>query len=249
MIKVNLLPQELAGRKRKEKIGAPKPSIIVVLVVGALFVLVALEALLVYRATASSTNELKQTVSERDAIQKKIEALETQYKTLKEIKAMVANQIEILNSLSPPDRLLWSEKLYMLADLIPSNVYITDLRMTENIESVETLESQQHRMDWEKAGKKGTAPPVVKKPIIKQSLQITGITYAENSEKRLQLVLDFLNALQNHSYRTASGEVRRFMDNFDDLIKIVRIPTVVVQGVEVSQFTFIITSRPLSSQN
>jgi hypothetical protein len=180
-------------------------------------------------------------------VQGKIDGLEGEYQALKYIKMLVANQIEILNSLNPTNRLLWSEKLNMLADLIPPNVYITDLLMTESINNVETLESQQRRVEWEKAGKKGTAPSVVKKPVIKQSLRITGITFAENSEKRLQLVLDFLNALQEYSYRTASGETRHFMENFDDFVKIVNIPTVVVQGVEVNQFIFVISSRPLGS--
>lgn len=248
MIKINLVPPEFAGKRRKEKIAAPKPSFIVTLVLVGLAALVVCEGVLVYRARAASEKALKAAISERDDMQKKIEALEGEYKALKEIKDLVANQIEILHSLNPPDRLLWSEKLNMLADLIPPNVYITDLRMTENVENVETLESKTRRAEWEKAGKEGTPPAVVKKPIIKQSLQITGITFAENSEKRLQLVLDFLNALQRYSYRAPGGEVRRFMDNFDDLIKIVKIPTVLVQGVEVSQFTIVITSQPLGSQ-
>jgi Tfp pilus assembly protein PilN len=249
MIKVNLLPAELAGKKRKEKVAAPKPSFIIMVVVLALFVLVALEALLVHQAKASSDSNIEALISERDDIQGKIDDLEDDYQALKEIKALVGNQIEILNSLNPPDRLLWSEKLNMLADLIPRDVYVTDLRMTESVEDVETLESQQRRAEWEKAGKMGTPPAAVKKPVIRQSLQITGITYAKNSDKRLQLVLDFLNALQGYSYRTPDGQVRRFMDNFDELIRIVKIPTVDIQGVEVSQFIFIITSQPLSAQN
>ncbi len=247
MIKINLVPAELAGKKRRERIGAPKPSFIVTLVVIGLFVVVVCEGLLAHRAKAASDNALKTAISERDEVKGQIDALEGEYQRLKYIKMLVANQIEILNSLNPTNRLLWSEKLNMLADLIPPNVYITDLLMTESVQNVETFESQQHRAEWEKAGKKGTAPAVVKKPIIRQSLRITGITFAQNSEKRLQLVLDFLNALQKYTYRTASGKTQRFMDNFDDLIKIVRIPTILVQGVEVSQFVFVITSRPLSS--
>ncbi len=247
MIKINLVPAELAGKKRREKIAAPKPSLIVTLAIVGLFVLVVCEGLLMYRAKTASDNALKAATSEHEEVKGKIDGLEGEYQSLKDIKALVANQIEILNSLNPANRLLWSEKLNMLADLIPPNVYITDLLMTESVNNVETLESQQRRREWEKAGKKGTAPSVVKKPVIKQSLRITGITFAENSERRLQLVLDFLNALQKYSYQTASGESRRFMDNFDDLIKIVKIPTVVVQGIEVSQFIFIITSQPLSS--
>ena len=248
MIKINLIPAELAGKKRREKFATPKPSLIVMLVIVGLFVLVVCEGLLAYRAKAASEKALKAATSEQDEVKGKIDALEGEYKSLRDIKMLVANQIEILNSLNPTNRLLWSEKLNMLADLIPPNVYITDLLMTESVNNVETLESQQRRAEWEKAGKKGTPPSVVKKPVIKQSLRITGITFAENSEKRLQLVLDFLNALQRYSYRTASGETQRFMDNFDDLIKIVKIPTVLVQGVEVSQFVFVITSRPLSSK-
>lgn len=247
MIKINLVPAELAGKKRREKIAAPKPSFIVTLVVIGLFVVVVCEGLLMHRAKAASDKALKTAISEHDEVKGKIDALEGEYKSLRDIKMLVANQIEILNSLNPTNRLLWSEKLNMLADLIPPNVYITDLLMTESVNNVETLESQQRRAEWEKAGKKGTAPAVVKKPVIKQSLRITGITFAENSEKRLQLVVDFLNALQEYSYRTASGETRRFMENFDDSVKIVNIPTVVVQGVEVSQFIFVISSRPLSS--
>jgi len=247
MIKINLVPAELAGKKRREKIAAPKPSFIVTLVVIGLFVVVICEGLLMHRAKAASDKALKTAISESDEVKGKIDGLEGEYQALKYIKMLVANQIEILNSLNPTNRLLWSEKLNMLADLIPPNVYITDLLMTESVNNVETLESQQRRAEWEKAGKKGTAPAVVKKPVIKQSLRITGITFAENSEKRLQLVVDFLNALQEYSYRTTSGETRRFMENFDDFVKIVNIPTVVVQGVEVSQFIFVISSRPLSS--
>ena len=248
MIKINLVPAELAGKKRRQKIAAPKPSLIVTLAIVGIFALVVCEGLLMYRAKTASDNTLKTATSEHEEVKGKIDGLEGEYQSLREIKMLVANQIEILNSLNPTNRLLWSEKLNMLADLIPPNVYITDLLMTESVNNVETLESQQRRAEWEKAGKRGTAPSVVKKPVIKQSLRITGITFAENSEKRLQLVVDFLNALQEYSYRTASGETRHFMENFDDFVKIVNIPTVVVQGVEVSQFIFIISSRPLSSK-
>ena len=76
MIKVNLLPAELAGKKRKERIAAPKPSFIVMVVVLALFVLVALEALLVHQAKASSDSNIQALTSELDDIQGKIDSLE-----------------------------------------------------------------------------------------------------------------------------------------------------------------------------
>jgi Tfp pilus assembly protein PilN len=246
MIKINLLPPEIIGRKRKERPLVPKTSTLIILIIILSYVLVAAEAWWVYNKNAASQNEIAALKAERDAKKKDIEKISKEFKELKALKELATNQIEILNSLDPPNRLLWSEKINMLAELIPRNVYLTAITMTEKVDMIITAESRRRIDEWEKGNKKTPKPPEIKKPVITQTLRLSGITYDENSEERLQRVVDFYYALKDFSTKSASGQVRRFMDNFRDDIQIAPIASDRVEGVTVHKFEFAITTKPIT---
>jgi hypothetical protein len=249
MIKINLLPAEAIGKKRKERVAVPRTSTITVIIIIICYALVAGEAWWVYNKKAKSQEDLENLLAERDALKTQIAKISEEFKSLKRLKELAANQIEILNSLDPPNRLLWSEKINMMAELIPRNVYIIQLEMTEDTKMVITKESRTKIKEWEDGGKKGPKPPEIKKPVITQTLKISGITYDEDSEERLQRVVDFYYALKNFSWVGKKGEVRRFMDHFREEIGIARIPITSdnVAGVPVRRFQFILITKPITS--
>jgi Tfp pilus assembly protein PilN len=246
MIKINLLPAEVAGRKRRERAIAPKTSSVVLIIIVLCYVFVAGEAWWVYNKSAASNKAVMDLRAERDAKKSQIDKISSEFKTLKALKEIATNQIEILNSLDPPTRLLWAEKINMLAELIPRNVYVTSIVMTEKTDMVVTAESRRRIAEWEKQGKKGPKPPEVKKPVITQTLNLSGVTWDENSEERLQRVVDFYYALKDFSTTAPNGEVRRFMDNFKDNIQIAPITSDRIANVPVRKFEFIIVTKPIT---
>ena len=94
----------------------------------------------------------------------------------------------MLNVLDPPNRLLWTEKLNIISDLRPENIYITQLEVTENVNQIETVASKRAIADWDEAKEDGEPletprPRPVKVPIITQELTLTGVSYlTEQSE-------------------------------------------------------------------
>ncbi len=192
-------------------------------------------------------SEFEKLNNEVEDFKKKVKIVQTKYEEIKRIIDITNNQLEILRALDPPDRILWSEKLNMLAELIPDGVYLTQIRLTESVTEVATKESEQKYKEWEKAGKKGTPPKLVKKPIIRQTLYLSGVSRAETPEKRLRLISAFSEALKNFSWTTSDGRVRKFYEDFTGEIDTSEIVNITLEGVPVTKFTFILQTKPFST--
>jgi len=246
MIKINLLPPELtkAKRERVRVAGPSSATPVVILLLVVIYIFVGSFAYWVIDKKRKDDAEVKQLTQDRDKLKKQIEQKQKEFKELMDLKTLLANQLEILDALNPPNRLLWAEKLNMMADLIPKGVYLTELNVTESVIEVETEESKTRQATWVKGGRKGEQPPVIKKPVITQTLVISGITWANDPEQRLQLIIRFHDAMKEHSYTGRNKKTRRFMDNFKDYIRID--PTYVdsVAGRTVNRFKLILNTKP-----
>ncbi len=252
MIKINLLPQELQkGKKDRTPSAAAKAPVSgMPLVVGVLILAFVAAGFTGYKVIGKKVREdraVRALTNERDAKKKEVESKQQEFKELMELKTLLENQIEILNALDPPHRLLWSEKINMIAEVIPKNVFVTNLKMTELVQEEETNESKMRRETWTKAGAKGTPPPTIKKPKITQTLVISGITWADDPEQRLALILKFHDAMKEHTMPGFDGKPRRFMDNFKDQIRIE--PTWVdrMAGRAVNRFKLVLVTEPMMS--
>ena len=249
MIRINLLPPELtkAKRERPKIVSAPSSTTpVVVLVLVIVYIAVAAFAYWVYDAKRKDDAAVEQLRIDRDNLKKEIEAKQEEFKELMELKTLLANQLEILNALNPPNRLYWSEKLNMLADLVPKGVYLTNINVTEQVIMQETDESKLRRKTWVEAGEKGDPPPVIKKPVITQTLSLSGITWADDPEQRLQLIIRFHDSLKAYEMTGLKGKKRRFMDNFENLIRIAPTWVDTVAGREVNRFKLILKTKPFT---
>jgi len=250
MIKINLLPPEMMKTKRDRSRVATAPSSAAPLVAITLiiaYLAVGAFAYWVYDAKRTKDKEVKGLIQKRDSLKKEIQNKQQKFKELMELKTLVTNQLEILNALDPPNRLYWSEKLNMLADIVPKGVYLTNINVSEQIAEIETEASRQRRTTWVQSGSKGPAPPVIKKPVITQTLSISGITWADEPEQRLQLIIRFNDAMKNYSYVGPNNQERHFMDNFETLIRID--PTYVdsVAARAINRFRLILKTKPFTS--
>lgn len=251
MIRINLLPPELAGKKKAHKVAKPAPSIIVLLILLPVYFITFFVVYKVYDLRATSFYELEQNKKKLERLKKQKADNEKKYTDLQETYSILNEQVEILLALDPPDRLLWSEKINMLSELIPKGVYLTSVRVSEKVEQVETSESKRKQAEWNAMPKekRGTAPEIVKKPIIRQTLEMDGITHSEKggSAERLDLIAMFYQALQTFATTNNHGKKAAFMDNFNPKISLKDIANTKISDVEVSKFTFTITTKPFTT--
>jgi len=247
MIRINLLPEEMRGRRgRAPRLRAEGPAL---WVIGVLVLIAAVNGAFLWwilwgrNETQAETQrlraELKVKQDQRDAKYKDFQAL-------RDLKKRLENQIEILNSLDPPDRLLWSEKLNMLALVVHPQVFITELAVTEKVTEVETQESIRRRQEWEARQEKvGSPPEAVKVPVITQTLIITAVCTGENERDQMDNALRFAGDLRNFSIPNARGEVERFMDGFND-VAFGDFESTQLEGRDVCRFTYTLTTLPIT---
>jgi Tfp pilus assembly protein PilN len=252
MIRINLLPTKKEKTSRSLAGGAPggdssaKALVAAAIVLGAL--VVGFYGYTVFAGYAVLENQIAAKTKDKATRQKTVDGLKKQVAGLEELNSLVENQLQALNALSPADRLIWAEKLHQMAALIPANVYLTTLEMTETAKDIETAESQENTRKWKEAGSKGAPPAVVKKPKMTQTLKIEGIAYSENVSQRPQLMLDFYNALRTYSSKRPfqdKGKEARFMDGFKDTPDGFQIKSYQrdwIEEVEVTRFVFELTS-------
>ena len=251
MIKINLLPPEMAKTKRERIRSAAGPSSATPFVAAILIVVYLVVGAFAYRVINTKRlrdKEIKDLNLKRDSLKKDVQDKQEKFKELMDLKTLVTNQLEILNALDPPNRLYWSEKMNMIADLVPKGVYLTNITVSEQISETETEASKQRRATWVQSGSKSAAPPVIKKPVITQTLSISGITWADDPEQRLQLIIRFHDAMKNYSYVGPNNQERHFMDNFASLIRIDPTYVDTVAARAINRFRLILRTKPFTSK-
>jgi len=251
MIRINLLEEgEKAKRPKKGKaVGEPlvsKPLVISQYIIIATIVLALIPLFIGYKKfmkVREVVNNVEVERSKKKSNEKQVADLKKKSAAVKEVLDTLRNQAEVVTKLTPGESdIYWSEKLDYLSDLIPENIYILNLKITESVREVETKESIEARQAWEKNKKSGPPPPKQTRPLIEQRLILTCIAQAEERENRIRLMTSFQDAMKNHQ-TIRHGKVRRFIDNFQDSVIISGIKTVDSYGVECGQFTITLITK------
>ena len=66
-------------------------------------------------------------------LQAKVDKKRGEIGYLEAIEKIQRTQLEVLSNLDPPDRLLWSEKLNLVSDLKPKNLYLMEIEVKESV--------------------------------------------------------------------------------------------------------------------
>jgi Tfp pilus assembly protein PilN len=243
MIKINLLPPELQGKKGRAKVrmaafGGVSPAVGTALMAAVLVVFLAAWIIVGYGLIWSpiSKAEAKESAmkAEYDKQEKELKKKKADHEERFAKWKRMQDQKEILQELKPANRLLWSEKLNMLVNLVPQDVYITGVEVTEKVDLVETANSKEARAAYTKKKKEsetavldekqkaakvralGAEPKIVQKPVISQTLIIKAATLIrEDGSDRIAKVSEFERNMQQYEMKNAKGEVRRFKDFFE----------------------------------
>lgn len=278
MIKINLLPQDSKGKQRTTRqpgragahtrVVGDNISPLVWLFLAGIYIVVVVSAYFTFTPMVRIVSEKNMKIEEHAKLKKEVKAIEETFEKLKETAEIAKMQAEVIDVLMPKNPLLWSEKLNQLALLIPNKVYMTSFSMNEKVTEKETAESKKARKDWKK-NPFGEEPRVMKRPIITNSITINGVTVGDESDRRLKLILDFIDALKYYDWNTARAEAgnviaatqgtlknksafvastRKFGDHFKPNIKLGTISTTSYGGVVVSKFRLDLTTKPVGGK-
>lgn len=251
MIQINLLPQDQAkGTATVKTASAGGGGVAVALVLLFAFVVVIAAGGFAFFLQAQSVakREAKQAALTR--VQNEIKDKEKAAAEVKATRDALRNQIRVLETLNPSDRLYWAKKLNILPLLMPDGVYLTQLRMTEDIKEVETRESQRRQQEWQRkpARTRGARPAREMLPIITQTLVFEGIAYVPDgtSDQRLDKIIEFISALQSAEVPVPfTNEPTNFMEGFVPRINWDEFGDTRAAGRVVQQFQMSLTSRPM----
>lgn len=257
MIRINLLPVKDTKKRRTVARSAPSSQVspltilIIVLLAGVLggyYYFMVRKPLIEKRDTRNTW------VKKVDDLNSELKGLRGKVGSLKKLDAMSESMLDIVDALDPEDRILWSEKLNQISDLIPENVYIYRLTVTEEIKRVETAGSkrrqktyQEELTAWKKdqSKPKPEAPEPIYYPEVKQILTIYGIAYSESEPERIRLINSFWDNLKN-GINPKTKVQAHFMDGFLGTITYGVVETKNYGGRQVADFSFRIETRPTS---
>jgi Tfp pilus assembly protein PilN len=255
MIRINLLPEELRGARGRASMEArvARQGLSPVVILAILLIVAADAAFAwwVFDSRLEAIGERKEKDAKLAELNKKINEKYEDFQELKLLDEKVDNQLSVLESLAPPDRILWYEKLNMLARLVHPSVFITKLQLDEHVTEIETTKSLTTYQEWMDGGKIGPEPPHVKIPQITQTLAITAVTTGKNEVEQHKNALDFLADLQTYEAVNEHGDNTRFMDGFqpEEFGKWLFDTRELYKGREVCQFTYTLTTVPTAGES
>lgn len=163
MIRVNLLPQDTRSKASSKSAAPEGPNPGGSPIVNVLSFLILVSCL----GGASYgfyfiNNEVSTRQTEEAKLKKEIQDAEREERIRgEEFRALQAKEKQALDrgrvllTLDPPDRLLWAEKLNMLADLRPEGIAITKIELSEDVQMVTSPESAAEIARWEAAQREG----------------------------------------------------------------------------------------------
>lgn len=252
MIRINLLPQQATGSKGAAAPSSPSSSggLVVGLAIVAILAVVVVAGFGVLALKKRSDAKLASVRDDLAAVNKEISSKKKEAEEIEQAIAALQNQVKVLNTLNPTERLYWAEKMNMLPLIVPEGIYLTELKVTQDVKEVETKASQQRAADWEKkpANTRGPRPPRDVYPVIRQTLIINGIAYVQDgtSDQRLQLIIDFMDALQTKTVKIPfSGKEGNFMDFFEPRVQWESFEDKNMAGRTVQAFQLSILSKPI----
>ncbi len=264
MIKINLLPSDMAGRragsgaKKKPKgSGAATPYVLglALLFGGATF-----GGWTLYSRHANSQERLQGVKTKLAKLDAEVKRRNAEYLAQNAEAQEIEEKFVVVQALNPRNRLFWSEKLNQLAlAKTKAAVFLTNIQMDEIIEEQETQESVARRHAYEEKQKARTKdgkapstpaeppPKVIKIPVIHQTLTVDAIAYGQNSPQRLQQITLFMEALKRLDWIRASGEKTTFLSGFLPEFLVLPHKVARVGEVDVLQFGFKLKAAPQMS--
>ncbi|OGW75004.1 MAG: hypothetical protein A2Z72_00580 [Omnitrophica bacterium RBG_13_46_9] len=216
MIELNLLPEEL--KKRRRRIELPDVPIIPISV-GLVAVLAIIQFLMsgvvllcIRQQTAlgRTWQELAPKKAELDQLKKKISVTNSGTQAIESLMAK---------------RLNWSQLLNELSNSLTANIWFTELKYSEKIESI-ALES------FVDSGAKRAKGAASKNYVIR-SLNLSGCA-SGRGEEATTYVARFIRALKDN---------QAFFENFDD-VELISIKQGSVSGQDVMNFTLVCRFKP-----
>lgn len=252
MIQINLLDSSQSKSQRSAAMSVSSGGGSFLLAI-AIVVMIGLNLALAWTALstiAASRSKLVKVRGELASVQRQIDSKTKQAEEIKTFRDVVTNQMDVLRSLDPPDRILWSQKINMLASLIPSSVFIDDVRINEDVQMVETEASKKAGADWKASTnkKKGPEPKKAYRPVIRYHLTLSGVAEGEDNIAQFNNVMAFQRALNEHRMVDPAGHAQRFMDGFQKEIQFHMIKGDEYEGVQVNKFVFELTTLPLGEE-
>lgn len=252
MIEINLLPDNDRSARKSRKAAAPsfggREKFVVAAFAVVAFGSVGAIGFGSWNKVHQAKVDYMQLKAKQQKLEKEVAATSEKAQEIMELRRVFSDQLEILRSLDPPNRILWSEKIDMIADLMPSNVFLEEVRVEETVTEVELQSSIQARQEWEKNGKEGPQPEVVKKPVITHTLVLSGVTTGADNVEQFDNVVKFHDALTNHKRVETDGTVRRFMDSFDPNVEFETVEATLHQGFPVHHFIFKLKTKAPTSE-
>lgn len=247
MIKINLLPQEMAGRQGGAAPAEAGSALVVLVIVILLALNVSVGAyVLMQRNAAQSALDAEKALAAK--IDKELKDTKIQYDEVSADLDGMRKLIELASKLDPEDRVLWSRKLNALPLLAPSGIFLTDIELTQKISEVDTPESTAAYNEWAKK-RRGPQPVIEKVPVITQTLIMKGISYVEQgtATQRLQQYEDFVNNLRSKKVKLPfDKEPSSFMDGLASVIQLSPYDQTTLQGRDVGTFTVTLTTKPVT---
>jgi Tfp pilus assembly protein PilN len=251
MIKINLLPQNAQKGRGAALSPAVNQGRLIVMLTITLMVLLngaalygALHSVMVAKADLADVQAKHDLVN--DQIQKRMNEAEQ----VRKYREVVTNQMDVLKSLDPPDRILWCEKLNMLSNLIPPDVFLSEIQISEQVEMIETEASKAARTKWQSAEKKiGMEPAPVKRPVISYLMKLTGLALGKDNVEQFNNVMKFHSALTIYAMPDPKGKPHRFMDGFSPNIDLGSIEATVYEGAPVNQFIFTLRTQTMGAED
>ncbi len=254
MIRINLLDSTQQKKARRGATpGAATGRAGAALVVFVALAFLTLDGTLAWRMWSQvdrSKRELKAAVAEHAELERKISLQTNEAAEVSRFREVVANQMDVLRSLDPPDRILWSQKINMLASLTPNNVFLDEIRIAEMVEEVETEASKQAIENWRKSTdkNKGPQPAPVRRPVIRYRLVLTGLATGEDHIEQFDNVMAFYRSMIDYQMVDTQGQPQRFMDGFHREMEFEEIKGEVYEGVGVNKFIFRLTTLPMGEE-
>ncbi|MCC6546555.1 hypothetical protein IT570_05245 [Candidatus Sumerlaeota bacterium] len=250
MIKINLLPQEMAGGRAVASSSSGGGGAIVALALVAIFLINVGLAGFLFVNYNKAKQEYDSAKATADKVRADMTAKQNEYTTAQVSFDRMSKIVALDRALDPPDRLLWSRKLNMLPMLVPEGVYTTQLQVLQKVSERETQESIKRRNEYAKKKKDaGTPPPIEKVPVFAQSLVVSGIAYVPGGteNQRLESIVQFnRNLMQAKKKLPFDSAETGFMEGFNGTIKPSAVRSEKRDGRDVQTFTFTIDARPVT---
>lgn len=247
MIKINLLPQEMAGGRAAPGAAPASGSALVALILILVFGIDIVLGGYLFYTHSTSQQRLKDVEARAAAVEESLNEVQSEYNEVQLDMDRMERLIQVAQALDPEDRLLWSRKLNMMPLLIPQGVYLTQIRVTQSVSEVETDESIRRRNEWEKT-RKGQPPPVDRVPVYQQTLHMDGVAYIDQGDEnqRLAQIIQFHRNLVREEVKLPfDDEESRFLEGFVPNVRPSAVSASTVAGREVSVFTFTVNTKKM----